>query len=229
MCGRFAFYSPHQAMVRLFNLPGAPEVEAHYNIAPTQYVPVVRHDESAARRLALLYWGLVPSWATEKSIGARMINARAETVSEKPSFRSAFKRRRCLVLADGYYEWQTQLQGKQPHFVRMRSGEAFAMAGLWETWRDGDGIEPLESCTIITTDANVELTHIQNRMPVILPPEQYDFWLGRNNDDAAALTRLLQPFPGSAMQAIPVSKRVNSARNDDADLVRSAAAKPEGK
>jgi putative SOS response-associated peptidase YedK len=227
MCGRFAFYSPHEAMVRLFGLTGGPEVEPHYNIAPTQFVPTVRHDETAARRLALLYWGLVPSWAKEKSIGARMINARAETVSEKPSYRSAFRRRRCLVLADGYYEWQAQPQGKQPHFIGMRNGEPFAMAGLWEAWREEDSIEPLESCAIITTDASVELAQIHNRMPVILAPEQYDFWLDRHNEDVAALTELLQPFPGSALQAIPVSKRVNNARNDDADLVRRAAARQE--
>jgi putative SOS response-associated peptidase YedK len=227
MCSRFAFYSPHEAMVRLFGLTGGPEVEPHYNIAPTQFVPTVRHDEAADRRLALLYWGLVPSWAKEKSIGARMINARAETVSEKPSYRSAFRRRRCLVLADGYYEWQAQPQGKQPHFIGMRSGEPFAMAGLWEAWREGDGIEPSESCAIITTDASVELAHIHNRMPVILAPEQYDFWLDRHNEDVAALTRLLQPFPGRAMQAMHVSKRVNGSRNDDAELVKSAVTKME--
>lgn len=227
MCGRFAFYSPHEAMVRLFGLQGDFEVEPHYNIAPAQFVPTVRHDKAAARRLALLYWGLVPSWAKGKSIGARMINARAETVSEKPSFRSPFRRRRCLVLADGYYEWQALPQGKQPHFIRMRSGAAFAMAGLWESWREGDDIEPLESCAIVTTDASVELAHIHNRMPVILQAAQYDFWLDRHNEDAAALTRLLLPFPGRAMEAVAVSKRVNSARNDDADLVKSAAGKQE--
>ena len=224
MCGRFAFYSPHEAMVRLFGLTSGPEVEPRFNIAPTQFVPAVRHDETAARRLALLYWGLVPSWAREKSIGARMINARAETVSEKPAYRSAFRRRRCLVLADGYYEWQARPEGKQPHFIRMRSGEPFAMAGLWEAWREEAGSEPLESCAIVTTDASVELAHIHNRMPVILGPEQYDFWLDRHNEDVAALARLLQPFAGRALQAIPVSTRVNSSRNDDAELVKPSSA-----
>ena len=220
MCGRFAFFSPHEAIAQLFGLYDAPEVEPHYNIAPTQFIPAVRSDEAARRHLSMLYWGLVPSWAKEKSIGARMINARAETLSEKPSFRSAFKRRRCLVLADGYYEWQARPEGKQPHFIRMRTGEPFAMAGLWESWREGEGNEPLESCAIVTTAASEAMKRIQDRMPVILPPAQYDFWLDRKNEDGAALSKLLVAFPGESMEAIEVGKRVNDARNDDPDLVK---------
>jgi putative SOS response-associated peptidase YedK len=219
MCGRFAFYSPHEAVAQLFGILDAPEVQPRYNIAPTQFIPTVRHDAAAVRRLALLYWGLVPSWAKEKSIGARMINARGETLRDKPSFRNAFKRRRCLVLADGYYEWQALAQGKQPHFIRMRSGQPFAMAGLWETWREAEGSEPLESCAIVTTSPNEELARIHDRMPVILPPEQYDFWLDRRNEDLETLSRLLVGYPSEAMEAVPVSKRVNNARNDGADLI----------
>ncbi|HZF17175.1 MAG TPA: SOS response-associated peptidase [Steroidobacteraceae bacterium] len=219
MCGRFAFFSPHEAIARLFGLHDAPAVEPHYNIAPTQFIAAVRHEEAAARRIAMLYWGLVPSWAKEKSIGAKMINARAETVAGKPSFRSAFKRRRCLVLADGYYEWQVGPAGKQPHFIRMRSGQPFAMAGVWEAWREGEGNEPLESCAIITTAANAKLASVYDRMPVILEPAQYDFWMDRRNEDTAMLSSLLVPYANDAMEAVPVSKRVNNARNDEPGLV----------
>jgi putative SOS response-associated peptidase YedK len=220
MCGRFAFFSPHEAIAQLFGLFDAPEVEPHYNIAPTQFIPVVRQDAAARRQLAMLYWGLVPSWAKEKSIGARMINARGETLREKPSFRSAFKRRRCLVLADGYYEWQVRPQGKQPHFIRQRSAQPFAMAGLWEAWRESEGGEPLESCAIITTAANETLAKVHDRMPVILPQAQYEFWLDRKNEDVDALTQLLVAAPAQSLEAIEVGKRVNNARNDDADLVQ---------
>lgn len=219
MCGRFAFFSPHEAIAQLFGLKDAPEIEPRYNIAPTQFIPTVRHDAAGARRLALLYWGLVPSWAKEKSIGARMINARGDTLREKPAFRSAFKRRRCLVLADGFYEWQARPQGKQPYFIRMRSGEPFAMAGLWETWRESGGGEPLESCAIVTTSSNTKLAPIHDRMPVILPPEQYDLWLDQRNDDVESLSRLLLPYPANAVEAVEVSKRVNNARNDGPELI----------
>src|SRR5512140_2561947 len=139
MCGRFAFYSPHEAVVRLFGVAAdAPGIEPRYNIAPTTYVPAVRvlADDPQTRRLGLLYWGLVPSWAKDRSMGARMNNARAETLREKPSFRNAYQKRRCLVLADGYYEWQRSAASKQPYYIQLASFEPFAMAGLWEAWRD---------------------------------------------------------------------------------------------
>lgn len=227
MCGRFAFYSPQEAIARLFGLDDAPAVEPRYNIAPTQFIPAIRHDEAAHRRLSLLYWGLVPSWAKEKSIGARMINARGETLREKPSFRNAFKRRRCLVLADGYYEWQQRPSGKQPHFIRLKSAQPFAMAGLWESWREAEGNEPLESCAIVTTAANDALARVHDRMPVILPPSQYDFWLDRKNDDVESLTKLLTPFPGVEMEAVAVSKRVNNARNEGPENIQPSPADAE--
>lgn len=219
MCGRFAFFSPHEAIAQLFGLSDAPEVEPRYNIAPTQFIAAVRRDEAARRRLSMLYWGLVPSWAKEKSIGARMINARAETLREKPSFRSAFKRRRCLILADGYYEWQARPAGKQPHFIRMKSHQAFAMAGLWESWREGAASEPLESCTIVTTGPNENIARVHDRMPVIVPAAQYDFWLDRKNEDVDALSKLLVAYPGGEMEALEVSRRVNNARNDDPSVI----------
>jgi putative SOS response-associated peptidase YedK len=219
MCGRFAFYSPHEAVVRLFGLGAdAPEIEPRWNIAPTQYVPALRADAAGQRSLSLLYWGLVPGWAKEKAIGARMINARAETLAEKPSFRNAYKRRRCLVLADGYYEWQRSGSLKQPWYVRLASGEPFAMAGLWERWRDPATGAPLESCTIVTTTPAAAIAHLHDRMPVILSPESYGIWLAPDREQSEAIDRLLGPT-GLALVASPVSRRVNDARNDGPDLV----------
>jgi putative SOS response-associated peptidase YedK len=223
MCGRFAFFSPHEAVAQLFGLKDVPPVEPRYNIAPTMFVPVIRQDAAGARRLAMLYWGLVPSWAKDKAIGARLINARGDTLRDKPSFRSAFKRRRCLVLADGFYEWQARPQGKQPYFIRMRSAQPFAMAGLWEAWRDANAGEPLESCAIVTTGANSALARIHDRMPVILPPAQYDFWLDGRNEDVEALSGLLVPYSDDAVEAVAVSKRVNNARNEGPDLINPSS------
>jgi putative SOS response-associated peptidase YedK len=219
MCGRFAFYSPHEAVTRLFGVEGAPPVVPRYNIAPTQSVAAVRADAAARRSLVMLYWGLVPSWAREKSIGARMINARAETLGEKPSFRSAYRRRRCLVLADGYYEWQRSGAVKQPYFITLADHEPFGMAGLWESWRDPAGGEPLESCCIVTTRAAPEIAHVHDRMPVIIPAGQREEWLDPARDAAGAVDGLLVPWTRGGLEVRPVSRRVNNARNDGADLV----------
>jgi putative SOS response-associated peptidase YedK len=224
MCGRFAFYSPHEAVVRLFGLAGdTPGIEARYNIAPTQFIAAVRAPgDAGARALAMLYWGLVPGWARDKAIGARMINARAETLAEKPSFRSAYQRRRCMVLADGYYEWQRTAGGKQPYYLRLASGEPFAMAALWERWRDPAGGEPLESCAIVTTVPAAAVAHVHDRMPVILPPGAYDEWLDPKVTDAARLERLLVPFTAAPLEARPVGRAVNDARNQGPQLIEPA-------
>jgi len=219
MCGRFAFYSPHESVTRLFGVAAAASVEPRYNIAPTQYVAAVRPGSAGGRSLAMLYWGLVPSWAKDKSIGARMINARAETLGEKPSFRSAYRRRRCLVLADGWYEWQRDGAVKQPYFIAFAEREPFGMAGLWESWRDPAGGEPLESCCIVTTQAAPELARVHDRMPVIIPTQRHDEWLDPGNDAAGAMDGLLVPWARGGLEARPVSRRVNSARNEGADLV----------
>ena len=220
MCGRFAFFSPHEAVTRLFSVPDAPAIEPRYNIAPTQLVAALREaGEPARRELAVLHWGLVPSWAKERSIGARMINARAETLAEKPSFRVAFRRRRCLVLADGYYEWQRSGARKQPFFIRQASGEPFGMAALWERWIDRDSGETLESCAIVTTAAAASVAHIHDRMPVILPPVAHAQWLDTGRQAVEPLERLLQPCDPESLQCHPVSSRVNNARNQGADLV----------
>ncbi|HSN73069.1 MAG TPA: SOS response-associated peptidase [Steroidobacteraceae bacterium] len=219
MCGRFAFYSPHESVIRLFGLdPDSPPIEPRYNIAPTQYIAAVISDPHATRRLAMLYWGLVPSWAKEKAIGARMINARGETLKEKPSFRVAYRRRRCLVLADGYYEWQKRPDGKQPYLIRRADGKPFAMAGLWERWQPPGESEPLVSCTIVTTAAADALGHIHDRMPLILPADAYQEWLDPASDDLAPLDRLLVPST-EPFEPLAVSRRVNNARNEGAELI----------
>jgi putative SOS response-associated peptidase YedK len=228
MCGRFAFYSAHEAIVRLFQLKDdAPEVEPHYNIAPTQYIATIRVNREGERKLSMLYWGLVPSWAKERSIGARMINARAETLRDKPAFRSAFERRRCLVLADGYYEWQRSGAIKQPWFIRLANGEPFAMAGLWDAWRDPADGELLRSCSIVTTTPAQSIAHLHDRMPVILPPSAHAAWLDPANEDRAGLDAMLAPIPSAELAAHPVSPRVNSARVDDAALVEPTLAERE--
>ncbi|MFO1426627.1 MAG: SOS response-associated peptidase [Steroidobacteraceae bacterium] len=224
MCGRFAFFSAHEAVLRLFDLPpGTPAIEPRWNIAPTQYVPVVRTDHEGARRLAMLYWGLVPHWAKEKAIGARMINARAETLAEKPSFRTAYRRRRCLVIASGYYEWQALPAGKQPWFIRRAGGEPFAMAGLWESWIEKEGEPPLESCAIVTTEAAGRLAQLHHRVPVILPPEACAPWLDPRLTDTAPLAPLLVAPAEGVMEPVPVSRRVNNARNEGPELVEPIA------
>jgi len=219
MCGRFAFYSAHEAIARLFGVADAPEVEPHWNIAPTQFVAAVRERAGAGRRVALLYWGLVPYWADDKTIGARMINARCETLKDKAAFRSAYRRRRCLVLADGYYEWQRAGAVKQPFYIQLVSGEPFGMAGLWETWRDPASGEPLESCAIVTAQPAASIAHLHDRMPVIVPTAVHAEWLDPRNEAVDRLDRLLVPCESASITARPVSRRVNSARNDGADLI----------
>ena len=170
------------------------------------------------REAAFMKWGLIPFWAKDPKIGSRMINARAETVAEKPAFRNALKKRRCLVLADGYYEWQKTPVGKRPFRIVMRSGEPFAFAGIWETWKDLQG-NVIPSCTIITTAANDFLSPIHDRMPVILPREKEELWLDTGLDDPAALTGILTPFSDEALDAYEVSTLVNYARNDGPDVI----------
>jgi putative SOS response-associated peptidase YedK len=237
MCGRFAFYSPHEAVVRLFGLPDdTPDIEPRYNIAPTTYIPVVRElpdeetppDIAATRRLAMLYWGLVPVWAKEKAIGARMTNARSETLREKPAFRTAYRKRRGLVPADGYYEWmQLGPRDKQPYFMRPASGTPFALAALWEAWRDPATGELLESCTLITTTPPKSIAFIHDRMPVIIPPAAYAEWLDPNNHDVERLDRLLCAESAGEMIAHRVSRLVSNARNEGPQLIEPVEAPPQ--
>ena len=212
MCGRYSLIADLGELARRFEFDGDwDDFDRRYNIAPTQDVLTVVGGES--RRGGYMRWGLIPFWAKDKSIGSRMINARAETVGEKPSFRNALRRRRCLILADGFYEWQKLGKQKRPMRIVMQSGESFAFAGLWETWRDPQG-EVIPSCTIITTSANDTLRPIHDRMPVILRRDLEDFWLDNSVTDPDALTSVLTPYANDAMEAYEVSTLINSARND---------------
>jgi putative SOS response-associated peptidase YedK len=214
MCGRFTLTATPEALNQLFpSLFDGLELTPQYNVAPTQQVLAVRcRPDTALPEAVHLRWGLVPAWADDPKIGYRMINARLETAREKPAFRSAFKQRRCLVLADGYYEWQKQGRLKQPFLVHMQGNKLFAFAGLWEAWKGGQ--ESLESCTILTTDANDLTRAIHDRMPVIVDPAHYGAWLdvkAASHDDFP----WLGPYPSDQMTAVPVSQHVNNARHND--------------
>lgn len=251
MCGRFASTSTPDQIASYFGAeaPVAPEASiseesgtadysaaadynlaADYNVAPTRDVPVVRVREGE-RRLDFLRWGLVPRWAKDLRIGSKMINARGETVATKNSFRSAFSRRRCIVTADGFYEWQ-RLEGteggkpkKQPMFIHRVDGDPLAFAGLHERWTDAEGHREIHTCTIITTSANEMMAEIHNRMPVLLPPAHWEEWLDPDNDDTTGLERLLVPAPEALLTAYPVSDSVNNVKNNDSSLLSRVDAK----
>ncbi|HET7478726.1 MAG TPA: SOS response-associated peptidase [Rubrobacteraceae bacterium] len=214
MCGRYTLKTPLDTLVKHFGLTEyPPRLSSSYNIAPTQLVAAV----TGSGRLETLRWGLIPSWARDDSIGARLINARAETVNEKPSFRSAFRRRRCLIPADGFYEWRRSNGGKQPYYITVRGGEPFAFAGIRESWSGPE--EEVHSCAIITTRANPLVAGIHDRMPVILPPDAYDPWLDPEAEAQEAIS-LLEPFSPDEMDAYPVSARVNRPANNDERCVQ---------
>ncbi len=220
MCGRFTLATAPTALATLFDLDAAslPPLAPRYNIAPTQPVAIVRAAEDGGREMVLARWGLIPSWAKDPSVGARMINARSETIADKPAFRAAFRRRRCLVPADGFYEWQAVNGKKQPYYIELRDHGPFAIAGLWEHWQAPTG-EEIESCTLLTTDANDLVRPLHDRMPVILAPEDYALWLDPAVSDPVLPAQLLRPFPPAAMALHPVSTRVNTVRNDDPSCI----------
>jgi putative SOS response-associated peptidase YedK len=221
MCGRFTLATPGQTIAEAFELQAAPALKPRYNISPTQPVAAIRA-AGAGRELVMLHWGLIPSWSKDAAIGARMINARGETVAEKPSFRTPFRSRRCLILADGFYEWKRDGERKQPYHVCMADRRQFAFAGLWDRWAPPDG-EPVESCTIVTTAPNELMAPIHDRMPVILPAAAHARWLDPTVREKERLQELLQPFDASSMRAYPVSPRVNNPRNDDRDCIAPLA------
>ncbi len=217
MCGRFSLTEDISALQQYFDFEISEEFSARYNIAPSQRILTVISD-GHERRAGTMKWGLVPFWAKDEKIGYKMINARAEGIDEKPSFKHAFKRRRCLVVADGFYEWKKQEDGnKQPYRFIMRDKKPFAFAGLWETWKKGE--QPLHSCTIITTTPNEVTEDVHDRMPVILHQDSYDLWLNPKNDDTEHLKSLLVPYPANEMDLYPVSTMVNSQKNDIADIL----------
>jgi len=218
MCGRFTLRTSPSEISRFFEV-AIQDLAPRYNIAPTQSIAAIRVAPDAQQReFTKLHWGLIPSWAKDRKIGYSTINARAETVDSKPSFRSSFKKRRCLILADGFFEWQkSDDKKKQPFYIHMKDNRPFAFAGLWERWK-GDGDE-IESCTIIVTEGNDLMKPIHDRMPVILDPTNFDFWLDPEVDDVTQLRELLQPYSGNGLEAEPVSTLVNSPKNDVAACV----------
>jgi putative SOS response-associated peptidase YedK len=193
-----------------------------YNIAPTQAVPVIRqHPKEPVRQISLLKWGLIPNWARDQSIAGSTINAKSETVATKPTFRDPFKYRRCLVPADGFYEWKRNTSSKQPYCFEMRKGELFAFAGLWDGWKDPSG-KWIKTCSILTTIPNAVTAPVHDRMPVILPRESYDLWLDPGMTDVQVISELLRPYDAKAMLCYPVSDRVNYAAFDDEECSRPA-------
>ena len=223
MCGRYAFFSPDEAVREYFLLQELPSIEPRFNISPTQFVPVIRDRgaDAGGRHVSMLYWGLVPFWAKEKSIGQRMINARGETLAEKPSFRNAFKKRRCIVPASGFYEWKKEDDIKRPYFISRKDGKPIALAGLWERWDKGD--EPLESFTIVTTTPNTFMENLHQRMPLILTSEQHQDWLDPGNEDTVRLANVIKPCRDELLTAKPVSRKVNNPRNEGAELIDERA------
>ena len=220
MCGRFTQAQIAELDREVFKLLSLPPVPTRYNIAPSQNAAAVRENpKTGNRNIGPLRWGLIPYWAKDPSIGNRLINARGETLTEKPAFKAAFQHRRCLIPADGFYEWQKIGKRKQPHYIRKADGGVFAFAGLWERWSD-QSHEPIETFTIITTQPNTLLAPIHNRMPVILPEARYDEWLDPANHDLDSLQVLLEPYPASEMDAYPVSTFVNSPHNEGPECVR---------
>ena len=218
MCGRFALEATGDEVAETFHLQESPYLAPRYNIAPTQPVAAIRlHPHKREREWTHFRWGLVPSWAKDIKIGSRMINARSETVAEKPSFRAAFKRRRCLIPVSGFYEWQKLEGRKQPVYIHPADNGLFAFAGLWETWHSPDGGE-IDSCTILTTTPNSLMRPIHNRMPVIIEPEDFEMWLDPGPQPNEAL-HLLRPFSPENMAAYPVSTFVNNPRNESPDCI----------
>ena len=219
MCGRFVGFRKIEELVKFFPIDVADvERDPNYNVAPTQEgISIVRYDDQ--NHLEKLYWGLVPFWAKDKSIGNRLINARSETASSKPSFRAAFKKRRCLILADGFYEWKGDKGQKQPMFMTLPGGDPFAFAGLWEIWDKEDS--PYRSCTILTREASESVMPIHNRMPVILEQEAYEPWLNPDNEDVDGLRDILHNQIHTELKAIPVSKQVNSVKNNSPENIQA--------
>ena len=217
MCGRYSITSAPEAIRALFRYEEEPQFPARYNIAPTQPIPVVRLIDGK-RHFALMRWGLLPSWVKDPAAFSLLINARGESVCNKPAFRAAMKHRRCLIPADGFYEWQAGPHGKQPFYIRAKSGQPLAFAGLWETWTGPNG-EELDTAAIVTTRANRSLSGLHDRMPVIVPPKAFDLWLNCMDVDARTAEPLIAPAPDSQLEFWPVSHLVNRTANDNPKLL----------
>jgi putative SOS response-associated peptidase YedK len=223
MCGRFSLHTRLNALLQQFGAEMAQEWEVvpRYNIAPSQQVPIIRFVDSH-RELSMVRWGLIPPWANPEKPLPMMNNARSEEVTEKPTFKSIIKTKRCLILADGFYEWETIGKKKQPHYFGVKGFKPFAFAGLWQTWK-GES-KSVDSCTIMTTSANELVGKIHDRMPVILSPKNYDLWLDPEIQEPIRLKRLYQPFPATEMESRVVDTKVNKAGNEGADLIEPVEA-----
>jgi putative SOS response-associated peptidase YedK len=220
MCGRYTITSTPAQLRELFGYPEQPNFPPRYNVAPTQPIPIVRQ-QGNARHFALVRWGLIPPWVKDPKGFSLLINARAETAAEKPAFKNAMRRRRCLIPADGFYEWKTTDGRKRPFYARRRTGGPLAFAGLWETWTGPNG-EEIETAAIVTTEANRTLSAVHHRMPVVIPPEAFDLWLSNDEVDVAAASRLMAPAPEDLMEVYEVGTAVNKVVNDDARLTAPA-------
>jgi putative SOS response-associated peptidase YedK len=217
MCGRFRLTRSQKQLEERFQAEGEVEVVPRFNIAPTDPLVTVRQEKGkASRRLSTMRWGLIPSWAKDMSYGNQTINARSETLTTKLSFSDSVRYRRCLIPADGFYEWKKTGKVRQPYLFEVGDGELFAFAGLWDEWKNPEG-KIIESCTILTTTSNSLLTDIHDRMPVIVPPEKYDLWLNPDVEDFEAVREILKPYDPNLMRHYPVSPKVNSVKNDDAE------------
>ena len=217
MCGRFTLTSSMDTLLEYFGITQLIELKPRYNIAPSQNILVVRQNDKGVRSCAYLRWGLIPSWLKEKDISSQLINARAETVAIKPLFRHAFKQRRCLIAADGFYEWE-RTSAKTPHYIHKMDGKPFGIAGLWEQWQNKSN-DIIESCTLLTTEANDLLKPIHNRMPVILNPSDFQCWLDPANHDLAKLQKLLTPSSKTHFESYTVSSYVNNPRNESIQCI----------
>ena len=224
MCGRFTLFASADEILEAFDIDSLPvgvSLAPRYNIAPSQDIAIVREDDHG-RHLSLARWGLVPGWSKEAKPRYATINARVESVADKPAYRVPFRRKRCLVAADGFYEWQQQAAGKIPHFICQQDRRVFGFAGLWEHWAGADQI--IDSCTIVVTTANSLVSEIHDRMPVILAPKDYDVWLNTDVNDSARLESALKPYPSEEMEAYPVGLAVNRPTNDSPDLIAAQQA-----
>jgi putative SOS response-associated peptidase YedK len=220
MCGRFARFSSVQKFADLFGTGAGFSLNPRYNLAPTQALLLARNAAWGNREIVSLYWGLIPHWSKEPKTGYSSINARAETVAEKPTFRDAFRRRRCLIAADGYYEWHKRERTKQPYFIALKGREPFAFAGIWEHWAQGD--QSIDSCAILVTEANELTKAIHDRMPVILAPEAYGPWMDPDLTDPERLKDFLKPYPSERMATYQVSTAINDPKNEQPELIARA-------
>ncbi len=215
MCARYSLFADAKIVADTFRLRSIPDLLPRYNIAPTQFAPVIRADENGEQALEQMRWGLVPSWAKDLSIGTKMINARAETLTEKPAYRAAYKCRRCAVPTTGFYEWRGEKGAKQPFLFQLIDSEVFALAGLWEQWNGPDG--QVRTFTIVTTEPNEMLAEYHNRMPVVLAPQDVPVWIDCLADVSIA------PFPAEAMTARPVSRALNKPGFDDPSCIEHSS------